>query len=55
MYGYLIASVVTMGKSAVEIETETLRVMNANGSLGRRFLRWDDGPDCRRLYFELVS
>ena len=55
MYGYFIASVSKIGKSAEEVEEETLRVMNANGGLGRRYLRWDDESEYRKIYFEIVK
>ena len=55
MYGYFIASVTTVGKSPKEIEEETLRLMNTNGGLGRKFLKWENEPDCRKLYFKVTN
>jgi hypothetical protein len=53
VYGYYIATVFTGGKSVEEVDSETLQLMNANGRQGRRFVRWDEGEDYRKLWFEL--
>lgn len=49
---YMTNSVVTIGKSSREIEAEVAAVISAKESQGQKFVRSDEGPDYRMLWFE---